>query len=129
MDCPVCKAAMITMELDNVEIDHCVECGGIWLDAGELEFLTGEPEQVQILLESLHRYEGHAEKPRRCPICGKKMHKIQAASEGRDLLIDRCRRNDGLWFDRDELDEILARAQLDEDHKIRHLLRNMFGKS
>ena len=37
MDCPVCKSAMITMELTEVEIDHCLDCGGIWLDAGELE--------------------------------------------------------------------------------------------
>ena len=39
MDCPVCKNAMITMELDEVEVDHCLDCGGIWLDSGELEML------------------------------------------------------------------------------------------
>ena len=27
---------MITLELQEVEIDHCIECGGIWLDSGEL---------------------------------------------------------------------------------------------
>ena len=27
---------MITLELADVEIDHCVGCGGIWLDRGEL---------------------------------------------------------------------------------------------
>jgi len=42
MDCPVCNNAMITLELDQVEIDHCTECGGIWLDAGELETLLGD---------------------------------------------------------------------------------------
>ena len=37
MDCPVCKeSAMITLELDDVEIDYCTQCEGIWLDAGEL---------------------------------------------------------------------------------------------
>jgi len=34
MDCPVCKNAMITLELSEVEIDYCADCGGIWLDAG-----------------------------------------------------------------------------------------------
>ena len=41
MDCPVCKNLMITLELDEVEIDHCLDCGGIWLDSGELEQLIG----------------------------------------------------------------------------------------
>lgn len=129
MDCPVCKEAMITMELNEVEIDHCVDCGGIWLDAGELELLIGEPGRSQVLLESFRRYEAHTEKPRRCPICDKKMHKILVAREGPDLLIDKCRSNDGLWFDRGELDEILVRAHLDEDHKIRQLLKSMFGQA
>jgi Zn-finger nucleic acid-binding protein len=129
MDCPVCKEAMITLELDDVEIDHCVDCGGIWLDAGELELLIGEPSQAQVLLQSFRRCEDLKEKPRRCPICDKKMHKVLAASEGSDLMIDKCRRNDGLWFDRGELDEILVRAHLDEDHKIRQLLKDMFGQA
>ena len=42
MDCPVCKDAMIVMELNEVEIDHCLSCSGIWLDAGELELLLEE---------------------------------------------------------------------------------------
>ncbi|MHC4733577.1 MAG: TFIIB-type zinc ribbon-containing protein [Planctomycetota bacterium] len=52
MDCPVCKNAMITLELQEVEIDHCIECGGIWLDSGELEMLLGEQEKTQQLLNS-----------------------------------------------------------------------------
>ena len=43
MDCPVCKNAMITLELEEVEIDYCTDCGGIWLDSGELELLLEEP--------------------------------------------------------------------------------------
>ncbi len=42
MNCPVCKEPMIVLELDEVEIDHCISCGGIWLDAGELELLIGK---------------------------------------------------------------------------------------
>ena len=43
MDCPVCKdSAMIVLEMDEVEVDYCTECEGIWLDAGELEILLGD---------------------------------------------------------------------------------------
>ena len=40
MDCPVCKnEPMIVLELNDVEIDYCLSCKGIWLDTGELELL------------------------------------------------------------------------------------------
>ena len=52
MDCPICKNAMITLELQEVEIDYCTDCGGIWLDAGELELLLGEPEKAAQLIKS-----------------------------------------------------------------------------
>ena len=32
MDCPVCKNAMIVLELAEVEVDYCTDCSGIWLD-------------------------------------------------------------------------------------------------
>ena len=48
MNCPACKNAMITLELADVEIDHCVGCGGIWLDAGELELLMEAPEEAKL---------------------------------------------------------------------------------
>lgn len=37
--CCRCKEEMIVMELHNIEADYCVDCGGIWLDEGELELL------------------------------------------------------------------------------------------
>ncbi len=43
------------------------------------------------------------------------------------LLIDKCRRGDGLWFDQGELQEILNRGQLDEDSRIQKLLAEMFS--
>jgi Zn-finger nucleic acid-binding protein len=128
MDCPVCRHAMVTLELNEVEIDNCVACGGIWLDAGELETLIEDAQKATSLLASFQVSKDTREKPRRCPICDKKMHKILVPSSDHPLLIDRCRRNHGLWFDQGELDDILAHAQLDKDNKIRQLLADMFGR-
>ncbi len=127
MDCPVCKNAMITLELEDVEIDHCLDCGGIWLDAGELELLLGEPEKAGSLLESFSVDSKSAEAKRKCPICDKKMQKVIVGASKPVLLIDKCRRGDGLWFDRGELHDIFDRAQLDQDNRIRDLLTEMFG--
>ena len=36
--CPQCRQAHLsTKQVDNVEVDVCPRCRGIWLDAGELE--------------------------------------------------------------------------------------------
>ena len=127
MDCPVCKNAMITLELEDVEIDHCTDCGGIWLDTGELELLLDNPKQAKNLLDSFKFDSKSAEKPRKCPICLKKMQKIIVSLSTPALLIDKCRKGDGLWFDKGELQHILNTAQLDKDNKIQKLLADMFG--
>ena len=129
MDCPVCRNAMITLELADVEIDHCTECGGIWLDAGELEMLLGEHEKAKQLLDSFKVDSTSPEKLRKCPICDRKMQKIIVGSSQPILLIDKCRRGDGLWFDKGELHDIVERAQLDKDNKISKLLADMFGQN
>lgn len=128
MDCPVCKNAMITLELEDVEIDYCTDCGGIWLDAGELELLLGEPGKARDLLDSFKADSACAEQARKCPICDKKMQKIIAGTSVGSPLVDRCGRGDGLWFDKGELRDIFTRAELDRDNKILKLLTDMFGR-
>ena len=127
MDCPVCTNAMITLELENVEIDYCTDCGGIWLDAGELELLLGEPEKARNLINSFKTDSKCDEKPRNCPICDRKMQKIIVGDSKSVLLIDKCSKGDGLWFDRGELYDIFDRAKLDNENKIQMLLTDMFG--
>jgi acetyl-CoA carboxylase beta subunit len=40
MRCPKCGHELEEKEIQKVMIDQCRNCGGIWLDAGELEVLT-----------------------------------------------------------------------------------------
>ena len=129
MDCPACKKAMITLELADVEIDHCFHCGGIWLDGGELELLMDAPEKARQLLGSFREAPATDEQPRRCPICDKKMAKVIVGSAEPPLRIDQCRRDHGLWFDRGELKEVLIRGRLDQDSPIQRLLADMFGQN
>ncbi|MFN3192360.1 MAG: zf-TFIIB domain-containing protein [Aureliella sp.] len=39
MDCPTCDAKLSITHRENIEIDYCPECRGIWLDRGELDKL------------------------------------------------------------------------------------------
>ncbi len=129
MDCPVCKHAMITLELRDVEIDHCVACGGIWLDGDELELLLDDPQRAKNLLKSFEADAACKETPRKCPICRRRMQKIVVGKDKPRLLIDKCAREHGLWFDAGELEEILKRAELDTENKIPEILADMFGKN
>ena len=40
LKCPRCASAMIKVPLEQVKIDRCTSCGGVFLDKGELELLT-----------------------------------------------------------------------------------------
>ena len=39
MKCPKDGADLREQEIGNVKVDVCAECGGMWLDAGELDLL------------------------------------------------------------------------------------------
>ena len=40
MKCPKCGAKLEEINMENVMIDKCTGCEGIWLDHGELELLA-----------------------------------------------------------------------------------------
>ena len=105
---------MITLELSEVEIDYCTGCDGIWLDAGELELLLEDSGKAEKLIESFKEHTGTAEIKRKCPICRKKMQEIVAGTSQPAVLIDKCPKDHGLWFDKGELQNILDKAQLDK---------------
>ena len=118
---------MITLELAEVEIDYCPVCEGIWLDAGELELLLGNSGKAVELINSFTVQPQHSETHHKCPICLKKMQKIIVGTSQPALLIDKCPKNNGLWFDKGELQNILERAKLDKENKIQKLLADIFG--
>ena len=125
MDCPVCEVPMIVFELDEIETDYCTECKGIWLDAGELEILLEDAEATQRLLASFApATTDEAHRP--CPICRKPMQKALIGHGDEAVLIDRCPKAHGLWFDRGELVEVLKQGALDPDGKVARLLNDMY---
>ncbi len=111
MKCPACSNLMIVVEHENIELDYCTDCSGVWFDAGELELLL---ERMQLEGSSLS-LDGiltspeakSAEKKRKCPICRQKMKKATVGHEP-EVLIDACQRGDGLWFDKGEVIQLIT---------------------
>jgi Zn-finger nucleic acid-binding protein len=127
MKCPPCGGAMIVLELDNIEIDYCASCRGVWLDAGEIERLLESAEAKEDLMRTFSKAKTCREKLKRCPICLKKMRKFQYGGDSK-VTVDVCRRKHGIWFDEGELDKVLAMGGFDERNKIVNVLKGIFKK-
>jgi Zn-finger nucleic acid-binding protein len=116
MKCPACQSALVVIEREEIEVDWCPSCHGLWFDEGELELL-GEKAGRIIDTEDLGRLPGDSiEKgQRRCPRCPRKMERvILAMGSEAPVEVDRCR-DHGFWLDRGELSTILSRLKLDND--------------
>jgi Zn-finger nucleic acid-binding protein len=106
MECPACKEPLIVLEYDQVEVDYCAACHGVWLDAGELELLFGNRAMTDGFLAAGDPQAAAGEKPRPCPICGKAMAK-RVTGGAHPVVYDQCVAGHGQWFDRGELHTVL----------------------
>jgi len=125
MECPVDKYPMIVLELEQIEIDYCTHCSGIWLDSGELELMLQSDKEKEFLHSLFHQEKMSSEKSYRCPICSKKMIKVFVGNN-KEVLIDKCPKNHGLWFDSGELENVILLSTEGKENKITSLLKKMF---
>lgn len=63
MKCPNCKEQnLVIAERKGIEIDHCPECRGIWLDRGELDkILEKSKEDESAYRQDSFRGHGHSD--------------------------------------------------------------------
>ncbi len=106
MDCPVCSIPLIVVERNEIELDYCISCKGIWFDAGELALLS-EALDLSVNIPNIMDYSvvDVKEHVRKCPRCSKVMDKVQM--ENMTVVLDRCPLGEGLWFDEGELGRLL----------------------
>ncbi len=121
MLCPACKVHMLVLEFERVEIDYCSECGGVWLDSGELELIGERAGALQAgLLAALEGRESERARgsgKRRCPICLKRLVRVRCPGESA-VTLDRCPAQHGLWFDRGELPTVIRSAGAEKDDTL-----------
>ena len=112
MICPVCKYDMLVVEYQNIELDYCNSCKGVWFDSGELELLLksqGLEEPQAFFAGILSSQEtASSERKRNCPICSHKMKKTMVGGQP-EILLDTCRDKHGLWFDGGEVTQLIGR--------------------
>ena len=116
MICPVCNKDALTVEYENIELDYCPNCGGVWFDAGELDLLLeaaglgNERSFLQSVANSPEVKTG--ENKLRCPVCRRKMKKVMM-EEHQKIVTDICIGEHGIWFDGGEI-AALVQAMADK---------------
>lgn len=117
---------MLAIEYEDIEIDFCAECQGIWLDEGELDLLFGDHEMTHGFLTAGDSAAARGEAPRPCPICDKPMNKAVTGGP-RPVVHDYCPREHGAWFDGGELHTVIQYGSKDgRDAPVLHWLREVF---
>jgi uncharacterized protein len=125
MLCPVCRVEMFTLEFEKVEIDYCPECGGVWLDSGEVEIIGERAGALhKELLLALDGSDGGGAGKRLCPVCNAALLRVRAPG-GTGFDVDRCPRRHGLWFDQGELEAVILAAGAGEQNVLAAFLADL----
>ena len=71
MNCPDCNVALDERKFRGIEVDHCPECRGLWLDFDEMDLLEDTANREEVL-KGMREYAWRSgERP--CPHCGAAM--------------------------------------------------------
>ncbi|MBI3268213.1 MAG: M48 family metalloprotease [Planctomycetes bacterium] len=101
--CPKCRVDMKMVHTQaGVMIDLCPRCDGVWLDGGEIFHFGKDHARLHWALEQgLRRPHPTAH---HCPRCRAPLTEGGLLSD--TLLVDQCGACGGLWFDKDELEQL-----------------------
>ena len=98
-NCPICNVGLNIRMVEEVEIDECPKCHGVYLDHGEIKKITNNSKLHRYFMGSL----GNSPiSPLLCPGCGGSM-RLQYIQE---TEVDTCANCKGIWLDPGELHRI-----------------------
>ena len=103
MNCPRCDVALDEKKLKDIEIDHCPQCKGLWLDFHEMDQLEDDAmdeDSRKGMMEYARR-----ESDISCPHCHEVMETFNYRAH--DLPIDHCKNQHGYWLDEGEEKKVL----------------------
>lgn len=102
MDCPRCNDEMTLLEGEDVSLQRCTECSGVFIDPSDLNRIL-----LRNALPVLDRVGGRVnleEISVTCPECDVDMTVIEG-DDKRGLKYEACESCGGIWIDLDEADD------------------------
>lgn len=136
MQCPADHSLMQEMTLENIHVDVCPTCSGVWLDADEmrplvLHFTNEEFDETFKRWEAIEKSgiskpsEFWKEEKRVCPKDASKLKKHYFAGDS-GIGIDYCMECRGFWIDGEEIKELYTynKQNAHLDSGIRLMIRD-----
>ena len=126
--CIKCKQELRSTQVEEVELDVCSGCGGLWLDRGEIQQLARKPAEAITGLRA-QIYEGPDPRLEQaadaldtpCPACGGKLTLVNLGA----IQAERCAECEGLFLDRGELDRAMAEVECGEAQTLLAIARSV----
>lgn len=107
LKCPGCGGVMAPHKMPDITIDECGNCGGTWLDAGELNALaTGLAGDIELCTVE-HPVDDDEAPERSCPRCERPLLTVGLLGSA-DVVLDHCADCAGFYLDRGEIADMNA---------------------
>jgi Zn-finger nucleic acid-binding protein len=128
---PVTGKPMESVTVMGVVLDRCVDSGGLWLDAGELDQLLVAAKDSSASLKdflaqvpTISAAHQAVAGGRPSPITGKPMNQDRVL----DIAIDRCPDSGGIWLDASELANALSSSHKTLASGVRDFFAQILGR-
>jgi|SRR5690242_20066072 len=108
MNCPRCETdTLVSFAIEDVTVDRCSNCAGVWFDAEELSQLWNEEARhVSQLLKGVMS-EQFSRKIAHCPRDGSELMRAYSAID-HAVILDFCGDCRGVWLDIGEFQKLFA---------------------
>jgi PAT family beta-lactamase induction signal transducer AmpG len=113
MRCPKCRSDMEQVTIDDIEVDRCSSCHGLWFDAGELGKLRNKEAAAALDIGDIKTgKERNKIEHYRCPRCAGPMHRL-VDPEQTHIWFEQCGSCRGTFFDAGELTDLATLSASD----------------
>jgi Zn-finger nucleic acid-binding protein len=99
MKCPRDQAELAVEQQNGIEVDHCPQCNGRWLDHDELDRLEATVPSTEGERVATIQY-ARRDSELKCPKCDKPMTAFDYRAY--NLELDSCEDQHGFWLDAGE---------------------------
>ncbi|MEE4173422.1 MAG: zf-TFIIB domain-containing protein [Xanthomonadales bacterium] len=120
MICPKCAGETELAVYDEVKVDRCQGCGGLWFDSGELAELRQDTWMADYVLDT-----GDAKVGKRfnrvdhikCPQCGSLMNEEFDADQPH-IMYEQCPEGHGTFLDAGEFTDLVHKTFWDRFKRL-----------
>ena len=120
MKCPKCEAEMEAVRIEDIEVNRCVSCQGLWFDMLEDETLRPIAAKVDIGKSATGAKYNLVDRIN-CPVCANTQLLRMVDPQQSHIWFESCPSCYGRFFDAGEFKDLGTRSIID-------LIRDMFTK-